>query len=106
MPLEHLPAAIVLVASLLADPHAAASASEIIGSPDAALLERAAHLGLRDAGLAARASELARLALLTGERLSTDVLSPSDLDAAREFFHRYTLRARAPADDLRDSLAA
>ncbi len=55
--------------------------------------------GVRDAALAARAASLAEIALAACERRS--FCGAADLDTARAFLRRFTLRGRSPGDDQR-----
>ena len=76
-----------------------AAAVEIAGDPDAALLERAGRLGLRDERIASAARDLFALALEGAAALGPAFLTPADLQEARDFFETYTARALSPADD-------
>ncbi|HEU0012355.1 MAG TPA: glutamate-cysteine ligase family protein [Longimicrobium sp.] len=98
-------APLVLLAGIACDGPTLRAAADLLGDPDPALLHRAARDGLGDPPLAAVAADLAELALRGAASLPRGFFSGEDLDEAREFFARYTLRARNPADDVLDALA-
>ena len=77
-----------------------AAVRELAGAPDAALLERAGRLGLRDERIAATARDLFEVALSGARALGPAFLAPADLEEARAFFETYTARALSPADDV------
>jgi glutamate--cysteine ligase len=90
VPEAQWPAAIALVAGLTYDNAAALEAAEIVGEPDADLLERAGRLALSDSGLARMARELATVALGGCQRLSAAFLSEHYQGVAADFFARVT----------------
>jgi glutamate--cysteine ligase len=96
---EWYAAPLVFLAGLTYHAPTFAAARELVGAPDAALLERASRLGLRDDGIATTARELFELALSGAAALGPAFLCPADLAEARAFFDAYTSRARSPADD-------
>lgn len=98
-PPDRLAAPMVLLAGLTANAEAMGAALEIAGPPDARLLHLAARHGLAHEDLAGRARELFRLGLDAAEARGADVVASADLDAARDFYERYTRNGRAPADD-------
>jgi glutamate--cysteine ligase len=100
-PVESYAAVVALIAGLAMDGGATLAASELLGSPDPMLLPVAAREGLRDARLATTAADLAAIAMKACAE--GDLLEPTDLDAAAEFFDRFTQRGRSPADDARTS---
>jgi glutamate--cysteine ligase len=71
-----------------------------LGPPELGVLERAGRLGLTAPDIAARAADLAEIALRGCEGLGPAYLRPADLEQARGFFERYTWRGRSPADDV------
>ena len=83
-----------------------AAARELAGDPDAALLDRAGRLGLRDERIAATARDLFELALDGAAALGPTFLCPADLEEARAFFDTYTRQSLSPADDASPALAA
>jgi glutamate--cysteine ligase len=98
LPLEWLPAPVLVLAGLVMDADASAEAAALLGSPDPVLLRCAGVAGVRDDALARTAARLAGIALAACER--GDLCGPADLATAREFLQRYTLRGRSPADDV------
>jgi glutamate--cysteine ligase len=90
MPEARWPAALAFLTGLAYDRVAAAQAAEIVGDPDAALLERAGRIGLHDATLARMASELATLALSGCRRLGSSFIAERDLGRAVDFFTALT----------------
>ena len=81
-------------------------ADELLEAADPSLLVRAGRAGIADPEIAGVARDLVILALDGCEALGDALLSPADLDSAREFFDRYTFAGRAPADDIRPVPAA
>jgi glutamate--cysteine ligase len=96
---EWYAAPLVFLAGIAYDPGAAAEAAALLGDPDPELLERAGRLGLRDPYVAAVAAVLCGLALRGAEGLGEGVVPGAVREEAREFFRRYTLCGRCPADD-------
>ncbi len=78
------------------------AASELLGEPSERRLRAASRAGLRDASLARDAAALAEIALVGCGALGAAFVEEPDLERARDFFARYTMRARSPADDARD----
>lgn len=99
LPLSMYAAPVMVIAGLALDPDALMQADRVLGEPDTALLNRAARSGLRDAVLFERANAIARLAV-TACRQQPDLCNAADVDAAEEFFRRFTERGRSPADTL------
>jgi glutamate--cysteine ligase len=95
-----------LTAGILYDPGSLRAADDLLGVPNPDLLERAGRFGLHDAAIARTASDLFQLALLGCRGLGPGYFHPSDLEQATAYFERYTRRARAPADDVRESAIA
>ena len=90
VPASQWPAAIALLAGIAYDADASVEAAEIVGEPDAELLERAGCLGLGDPTLARLARELAAVALKGCQRLGTAFLSERYQGEAADFFGRLT----------------
>jgi glutamate--cysteine ligase len=86
VPQAHWPAAMALLAGLTYDANAAVEAAEIVGGPDADLLERAGRLALGDPLLARMARELVPVALSGCQRLGTAFLSEDYQREAADFF--------------------
>ncbi|MDQ6830673.1 MAG: glutamate-cysteine ligase family protein [Gemmatimonadota bacterium] len=76
-------------------------ASDLLGEPSEQRLRTASRAGLRDATLARDAAALADIAMAGCDALGPDFIAGEDLERAKDFFARYTLRGRAPADDAR-----
>lgn len=93
-------APLVLLTGLLHHPPSLEEAVQRLGEPDPALLERAGAAGLRDPELAVGAGALVRLGLEGAAAIGTPELAPGDLAEAADFFERFTLRGRSPADDV------
>lgn len=98
-------APLVLLAGIVYHPPALRAAADLLGPPRPALLHAAGRDGLGDPAIAATAADLARLGM-EGAAALPGFFSGEDLDEAAEFFARYTLQARAPADDVLDALPA
>jgi glutamate--cysteine ligase len=92
-------APIALLAGITFDPAARRAAAELLGDPDPGLLRRAGQVGLADPEIARVAADLFAVGLEGAAALGDRFLAPADLEAAREFYERYTRRALAPADD-------
>lgn len=90
VPEPNWPAAIALIAGLNYDADAAFEAAEIVGEPDADLLQRAGRLALGDPTLARMARDLATVALNGCRRLGTAFLSERYQSEAADFFGRLT----------------
>lgn len=96
-------APVALAVGLTYAPEVLHAAIDVLGRPDAELLERAGRLGLRDPAIAWVAAGLTDLALEGCASLGSSYFPPADLERARAFFDNYTRRGRAPADDVRDA---
>jgi glutamate--cysteine ligase len=96
---EHLAAPISFVVGLVYDEATARAAADLLGSPDAHLLEVAGRAGLGDSAIRETATELTDLALAGCESLGDEYISAADLDSAAAFFDRYTRQGRSPGDD-------
>ena len=99
VPPQWYAAPVLLAVGLTYDPGALRAAADLLGPPELGLLERAGRLGLGDPGIAARAADLAEIALRGCQGLGPAYVRPADLEQARTFFERYTWRGRSPADD-------
>lgn len=97
LPLAWLAAPVLVLAGLVMDEDACATADSLLGAPDPVLLRCAGAAGVRDAALAGMAASLAEIALAACQRRG--FCGAADLDTAREFLRRYTLRGRSPGDD-------
>jgi glutamate--cysteine ligase len=93
------PAAIAFVTGLLYDSNSLRAADDLLGTPDAALLDRAGAVGLHDPAMARTSADLAELAISGCRALGPNYFHPADLERAADFFDRYTRQGRAPADD-------
>jgi glutamate--cysteine ligase len=91
-------APLVLIGAVVHDPPSLDAAAELLGAPDPALLEAAGREGLANPALAATAVQLADLALAAARRQPASYPEET-VEEAAEFFARYTLRGRSPADD-------
>jgi glutamate--cysteine ligase len=90
VPETQWPAALALVAGVAYDREAADEAAEIVGDPDAELLERAGRQGLSDPTLARIARELAAVALRGCCRLGPTFMAERHLAIASDFFGTLT----------------
>jgi glutamate--cysteine ligase len=99
-------APLALAVGITYEPRALRAAADLLGAPDLGLLDRAGRLGLRDPAIARRAADLVQIAVQGCEGLGPGYFNPADLDQARTFFEQYTLRARAPGDDVSSAEAA
>jgi glutamate--cysteine ligase len=99
-------APLALAVGLTYEPRALRAAADLLGPPDLGLLDQAGRLGLRDPAMAASAADLVQLALQGCAGLGPAYFHPADLEQARAFFDRYTLRGRSPADDLHSAEVA
>jgi glutamate--cysteine ligase len=107
LPPQWYAAPLALTAGVLYHGDALRSAAELLGAPDPELLSRAARWGLHDSMLREIAVDLTEIALGGCRALGAGFFHPADLEEAEEFFHQYTRRGRAPADDvLEDAVAA
>ena len=100
-------APIALVAGILYEPGALRAADDLLGPPEPVLLERSAHSGVHDPGMARTAADLFEIGLEGCRALGPAYFHPGDLEQATAYFERYTRCGRAPADDkLEDAMAA
>jgi glutamate--cysteine ligase len=99
-------APIALAAGILYEPAALRAADDLLGLPDAGLLERAGQWGLRDPRIHAVAAQLFEIALQGCRGLGPGYFHPGDLEQAQTFYDLYTRRGRAPADDMLDDAIA
>lgn len=106
MPPRWYAAPLALAAGLAYSPRTLREAATLLGPPDPVLLCRVGRLGLHDPATARTASALFELALRGCAALEPGYFHPADLEVARDFFDRYTRRARSPADDAPADLAA
>jgi glutamate--cysteine ligase len=106
LPPQWYAAPLALTAGILYHPGALRAANELLGTPDASLLERAGRFGLHDTAIAGTAADLFEIGLAGCRGLGAGYFHPSDLDQARAFFDRYTRCARAPADDVLENAIA
>ena len=93
------PAPVALMTGLLYHRDSLHAADDLLGTPEAALLERAGSVGLHDPAMARTAADLSELAMIGCRSLGTNYFHPVDLERAADFFDRYTRQGRAPADD-------
>jgi glutamate--cysteine ligase len=104
---EWYAAPVALTAGLLYDSRALRDAADLLGPPDAGLLELAGRTGLHHPVLSRTATDLFELSLAGCIGLGPNYFHPADLEQARAFFDRYTRRGRSPADDTaQDAIAA
>ena len=96
---EFLAAPIALVAGLVYDDAAARSASGMLARVQAPSLEVAGRDGLADAQIREMSMRLTDLALAGCESLGNRYISAADVDAAAQFFDRYTRQGHSPGDD-------
>ena len=99
-------APLALTCGLLYDSRTLRAADDLLGPPDAGLLQRAGRHGLHDPATGRTASDLFELALAGCRRLGSGYFHPSDLEEAISFFDRYTRWGRAPADEVIESAIA
>jgi glutamate--cysteine ligase len=78
------PAAVALVTGLTYDARAAREAVEVLGEPDAALLELAGRVGLADAALRRTASELSEIAIAGCRRLGPRFIAERHVEVAAD----------------------
>jgi glutamate--cysteine ligase len=84
------PAVVALLAGLTYDPEAALAAAEIVGEPDADLLQRAGRVALGDPTLARMSRDLVTVALSGCRRLGPAFLSERYQGEAADFLRRVT----------------
>jgi glutamate--cysteine ligase len=99
-------APVALTCGVLYDSATLRAADDLLGIPDAGLLEKAGRVGLHDPAIARTASDLFELAFAGCRRLGSSYIHPSDLEQAIAFFDRYTRHSRAPADEVVESAIA
>jgi glutamate--cysteine ligase len=99
-------APLALAVGITYDPWALRAAADLLGPPDAALLERAGRTGLADPSIAGVAVDLIDIALRGCAGLGPGYFHPADLDQARAFFDCYSRRGRSPADDAAEAVRA
>jgi glutamate--cysteine ligase len=100
MPPERFAAPMVFLAGLTYDGRSFREAADRVGGPLPELLVLAGREGLREPRLAETCVDLVELALQGARRLTPAFFDASDVEEAEAFFARYTLRSRAPADDV------
>jgi glutamate--cysteine ligase len=93
-------APLALAVGVTYEPRALRAAADLLGAPDLGLLDRAGRHGLHDPEIAGRAADLVGIAVEGCRGLGPGYFNPSDLEQAQAFFDQYTLRGRAPADDV------
>jgi glutamate--cysteine ligase len=103
---EWFAAPVLLLAGLCDHAPSFEAARDLLGEPDASLLEPAARLGLRDPRIASVARDLFEIGLAGAAALGPAIAAPADLEEARAFHERFTRRGRAPADEVEDALRA
>lgn len=96
---ELVAAPVSFVVGLIYDEASSRLASDLLGWPDAATLETAGRGGLADPPTRQVAMKLTELALAGCEALGDRYISAADVDAAADFFDRYTRQGRSPGDD-------
>ena len=106
LPPRFYAAPLALAVGITYDPGALRAAADLLGPPDAALLERAGRTGLAAPDIARVAGDLVDIALRGCADLGPGYFHPTDLDQARAFFDCYTRRGRSPADDLDEAVRA
>jgi glutamate--cysteine ligase len=99
-------APLALTCGILYDSRTLRAADDLLGTPDAGLLDRAGRLGLHDPAIGRTANDLFDLALAGCRGLGSGYFHPSDLEQAIAFFDRYTRHGRAPADEVVESAIA
>ncbi|MEP6620550.1 MAG: glutamate-cysteine ligase family protein [bacterium] len=86
-------AAVALVTGIIGDPTASREALAVTGTADSALLACAGHLGVGDARVASRLSDLVDIAMAGCNRLGRDIVSESTLAAIAPLVARAITRA-------------
>ena len=94
---EWYAAPIVLLAGIVYHRPSLYAAASLLGAPDPALLRRAGRLGLSDPGIASVAHDLFEIGLIGCAALGEAFVDGASLEAAREFYDRFTRQARSPA---------
>lgn len=100
MPPERFAAPLVFLAGLTYDAGSFREAADFVGTPGPELLVLAGRDGLKEPRLAEPCVDLVELALQGARRLTPTFFTAADVEEAEGYFARYTLRARAPADDV------
>jgi glutamate--cysteine ligase len=95
---EWYAAPIALLSGIVYHRPSLSAAANLLGAPDPELLGRAARLGLSDAGIASAARDLFEIGLTGCAALGEGFIDGPSLEAAREFYDRFTRRARSPTD--------
>lgn len=98
LPTAMYPAPIALVSGLLYHADSLAVANDLLGSPNGDLLVPAAQAGLADPAIASVARDLVGIGMRGARELGPDSLAGPDLDAAADFFERYTMQGRCAGD--------
>ncbi|HEY3258322.1 MAG TPA: L-histidine N(alpha)-methyltransferase, partial [Gemmatimonadaceae bacterium] len=96
---EFLAAPIALIAGLVYDDASARSASGMLAQVEAPSLEVAGRDGLANAQIREMSLRLTDLALTGCESLGNRYISAADVNAAAQFFDRYTRQGHSPGDD-------
>ena len=91
-------APIVFISALAYDLRASQEAA-LLAADSRVLLRVAGEQGLRNPDVARTARDLFQLALDGAKRLGPSYIDTETLDAAAEFYSRFTARDRSPADD-------
>ncbi len=99
-------APLALIVGITYDPGAMRAAADLLGPPDAGLLERAGRLGLAEPLIGRVAPDLVDIALRGCADLGPGYFHPADLEQARAFFDCYTRQGRSPADDAVEAVRA
>lgn len=99
IPPQWYAAPIILLAGMVMDADAMRLCADLLGAPEPEHLAIAGRVGLRDAQLRGRAGELVDIALAACARHGPGFVSPANLDAANDFFDRFTRRGSSPADE-------
>jgi glutamate--cysteine ligase len=109
VPVRLRPALVALLAGAICDERARGTLFDALESRRAELPElwlRAARRGLADPELAEAARRVWSTAVEGARRMPAGWLRPEHIAVAEEFVERYTLRGRAPGDELADLLRA
>jgi glutamate--cysteine ligase len=99
-------APLALAVGITYESRALRAAIDLLDAPDIGLLDRAGRLGLHDTALARTAADLVQIALEGCEGLGPAYFHPADLEQAKAFFERYTLRGCSPADEVHSAEVA
>jgi glutamate--cysteine ligase len=104
LPLDRVPAAVVVAAGILQDRETLEAALELLPAPSVESLARAGRIGLADPKTAALARSLFQLGLDGARRLGTNRIDPSAIESAQAFFDELTAHGRDPASRGEDGL--